>query len=492
MGNIRLIDGIIIVIYFVLMAALGVVGYKKNETSEDYFVAGKKLGTFSLAAMWLSSWIGGSSIVGTSTDAYNLGVCGGWYVVILSFGCAIFGLTFSKMVNRLGNKLHNITYPALITSRYDSRSGVVVVICCFLANLAFLASQLVAMGSMLTTITGWSTSTCFLVSTAITVAYSAIGGLLAITYTTWIQFILIVLGTVVLGIPLAGRAMGGFGQLQTLPPEWFDLGRAGWPTTIALAVSSIFSFFTSMDSYTRCFAAKSAKASRNGALWAAFAILFIALGATVIGLAARVLMPELPAGSSAYAALVASYFPAGISGLVLVGVFAAIMSTGVVCINCCAANISVDIYKDLIRPETPDRKIKLLGMLSSVIVGVVGAMLAWWKYNVIQLLLLAFTFQASSLFFPTVLGMFWKKPTANASFVSMAVSLLVVLLWMVGDGLGWGGVFTLDAVWPGLVSSALVYVLMSVFGKQSPEDIKRAERFCTDSPLPEENYVLDK
>ena len=80
MGNIRPVDAIIIIVYFAVMAALGIVAYKRNKTSEDYFVAGKSLGTFSLAAMWLASWIGGSSIIGTSTNAYNLGISGGWYV----------------------------------------------------------------------------------------------------------------------------------------------------------------------------------------------------------------------------------------------------------------------------------------------------------------------------------------------------------------------------------------------------------------------------
>lgn len=477
MGNIRLIDAIIIVVYFVLMAALGVVAYRKNKTSEDYFVAGKSLGTFSLAAMWLSSWIGGSSIIGTSTDAYNQGISGGWYVFILTFGCIIFGLTFSTLANRLGNKLKNITYPALITSRYDNRSGMVVVICCFLANIGFLASQFVAMGSMLTTITGWDMSVCFVVSTVVTVAYSAIGGLLAITYTTWVQFLLIILGTVVLGIPLAANAMGGVQQLATLPPEWFDVSRPGWPTIIALAVSSIFSFFTSMDSYTRCFAAKNGKVARNGTLWAGVGVLFIAFGATFMGMAAKVVFPELPAGSSAYAALVANYFPAGISGLVLVGVFAAIMSTGVVCINCCAANISMDIYKERIKPDAPDRQVKIMGMVSSLLVGVVGALLAWWKYNIIELLLLAFTFQAATLFFPTVCGMFWKKPTAKASFISMAISLAVVLLWLVGDALSLGSIFTVDALWPGLLASGFSYLLLSFIDKPTESDLEKTRIF---------------
>ena len=83
MGNVRVVDAIIIVVYFAVMAVMGIIAYRRNKTSEDFFVAGKSMGTFSLAAMWLSSWIGGSSIVGTSTDAYNLGVTGGCNVTIL-------------------------------------------------------------------------------------------------------------------------------------------------------------------------------------------------------------------------------------------------------------------------------------------------------------------------------------------------------------------------------------------------------------------------
>ena len=124
------------------------------------------------------------------------------------------------------------------------------------------------------------------------------------------------------------------------------------------------------------------------------------------------------------------------------------------------------------------KTLKILGMITSLAVGIIGALLAWWKYNVISLLLLAFTFQASSLFFPTVLGMFWRKPTGNASFYSMVVSLACVFLWLIGNNLGWGGVFKLDAVWPGLISSLLVYVIMGMMAKPTAEDYAKADQFC--------------
>ena len=182
-------------------------------------------------------------------------------------------------------------------------------------------------------------------------------------------------------------------------------------------------------------AAKSPRIAKNGTLWAALSIVFIAFGATYMGMSAKVLIPELPEGTSAYAALVMTYFPSGISGLVLVGVFAAIMSTGVVSINCCAANVSVDIYRDRVNPKAKDSTVKLLAVISSLVAGIVGAVLAWWQYDIVSLLLLAFTFQAASLFFPTVFGMFWKKPTAKAAFVSIIISMAVVLVWLICSAL---------------------------------------------------------
>ena len=120
-----------------------------------------------------------------------------------------------------------------------------------------------------------------------------------------------------------------------------------------------------------------------------------------------------------------------------------------------------------------------MGVVSSLAVGVIGAALAWWKYDIVDLLLLAFTFQASALFFPTVCGMFWRKPSQKAAFVSMCVSLAVVFIWLLGDGMGWGKLFEIDALWPGLISSGVVFFTMTLVCKPTEDDNIRAERFCS-------------
>ena len=475
----NVLDVIIILAYFVGMIVLGLIANKKQTGVDDYYLGGRSMGAFKIGALWMAGWIGGSSVIGTSSNSYSMGITGVWYVGEIAIGCVLFALVMAKPVKRASEVLQNITFPELIHARYDQKNSTMASITTILAMIGYTAAQFVAGASILNVLTGWNLGVCYILAAVVIVFYVSTGGLLAVTYTDIVQMALLLLGIVVLAVPLVGAQLHKMGAnlVTDLPASFFDLGAWGWPTILALGLSTIMSFFTSMDSYTRCFAAKNERVARDGALWAGLGVFFIAIGATIMGMAAKVLLPELPAGSSAYAALVAKFFPVGVSGLVLVGVFAAIMSTGVVCINVCSANISVDIYKDRIKPDAPDRKVMVLGIVSSLVVGVIGALLAWWKYDIIELLLLAFTFQASALFFPTVCGVFWKKPTAKASSVSMIVSLAVVLLWLVGDGLGWGKLFAIDALWPGLLSSGVVFFVMTLTTKPTEADKQRCEIF---------------
>lgn len=460
------------------MVVLGFIAMRRNKTVKDYFVTDKGLGVYSIAVLWMTTWIGGGAIVGTSTDSYNAGISGGWFVITIFIGVILFGVIFSGRIKSLGNRFNNITYCALMENRFDDRTSFLVVVCSFITFLGATASQLVALGTMLSTMTGWSQGAAFVVGCLVTIIYSAIGGLLAINYTAHVQFILIMLGTVVLGIPFAANAVGSVGGLASLPEEYFVLNRAGIGTMLALAVSTIGSIVTGMDSFQRCFAAKDEKSARRGTYIASAVVLAVAIGATFIGMAAKVLYPEIPTGNSPYAYLVMNVFPVGLSGLVLVGVLAAVMSSGVGCINVCAANVSVDMYYDRLSKNPKDSTAKTIAIISSIVCGAVAALLAWWKYNIIEIILLAYSFQTAMLLIPTVAGMFWKKPTSAAAFWSMIASMLVVFLWLIGDAAGWGPIFSIDALWPGLIASAAVFFPITILGKPTEEDIAKAEAFC--------------
>lgn len=472
------IDICFVVFYMVMMLGIGIYTSRKQSNMETYYVAGRKLGTISIACLWISCWIGGASVIGTSTKAYDMGITAIWYVGILAVGCGVFSLVFSKKVKKIGDHLENLTYPDFIEGRYDHRCRFISTICTLIGMIGVTASQLVASGVILNTITGWGNGISFTVAAVVLILYTALGGYLAVTYTDWVQVALLMTG-VIIAVPFAAKAIGGVGAIRVLPDSYFDVGAWGWPTIIAFALSTLLSFFTTMDSYTRCMAAKDAGTAKKGGLLAAVCILPIALCATYEGLAAKVLIPDLPQGSNSLIQLILVTFPSGIKGLVITGIFAAIMSSADIAILTASANVTRDIYQRYINPKAKDKTIVRLGTVSSLIIGGISLLFAWMNPDIMDILLITFTFLSAGLFIPTFFGFFWRRASIKAAFYSMTLSMITVILWYVGQNQGWGVVFRIDALWPGLLVSAIVFFSLSLLRGQSPEEVEKINRFLS-------------
>jgi SSS family solute:Na+ symporter len=96
------IDTSIIFAYLALMLAIDVYAGRKQDSVEDFFVAGGKVGAFSIACLWLASWVGGAAIVGGVAKTYEVGISGGWYISCMAIGCLLYGLFFAARVKRWG------------------------------------------------------------------------------------------------------------------------------------------------------------------------------------------------------------------------------------------------------------------------------------------------------------------------------------------------------------------------------------------------------
>lgn len=314
-------DVIIILAYFVGMIVLGLIANKKQTGVDDYYLGGRSMGAFKIGALWMAGWIGGSSVIGTSSNSYSMGITGVWYVGAIAVGCVIFALVMAKPVKRASEVLQNITFPELIHARYDQKNSTMASITTILAMIGYTAAQFVAGASILNVLTGWNLGLCYILAAVVIVFYVSTGGLLAVTYTDIVQMALLLLGIVVLAVPLVGAQLHKMGAnlVTDLPASFFDLGAWGWPTILALGLSTIMSFFTSMDSYTRCIAARDAKTARTGTIYAAVLVFIIAGASTFLGMAGKLILPGLSSSNNVIAALVVEFFPHGLKGLVLIG-----------------------------------------------------------------------------------------------------------------------------------------------------------------------------
>lgn len=252
----NVLDVIIILAYFVGMIVLGLIANKKQTGVDDYYLGGRSMGALKIGALWMAGWIGGSSVIGTSSNSYSMGITGVWYVGEIAIGCVLFALVMAKPIKRVSDELRNVTFPELIHARYDQKNSTMASITTILAMIGYTAAQFVAGASILNVLTGWNLGVCYILAAVVIVFYVSTGGLLAVTYTDIVQMALLLLGIVVLAVPLVGSQLHKMGAnlVTDLPASFFDLGAWGWPTILALGLSTIMSFFTSMDSYTRCIA----------------------------------------------------------------------------------------------------------------------------------------------------------------------------------------------------------------------------------------------
>jgi SSS family solute:Na+ symporter len=458
------LDTTILFTSLALMVGLGFWAKARQKDVEDYYVAGRRLGPFTIACLWIAAWIGGAAVVGTSTRVYEYGVTGVWYVLAQAIGCVLFGLLVAARIKRLGDRHRHLTYPDFIEQHYDSRTRVVATATTILAFTAYAAGQLAASAAILQVMLGWDYEVALVLAGLIVILYTAVGGYLAVTYTDRVQVALLLLGVVIVGIPVAISQAGGWGEMRgALPGSYYDLGAQGWDRIAALVVSMVLSFFVGMDSFSRSFAARDASAARRGALIAALLILPLAVAAVWLGLAAAVLYPDHgAAGSSILATFVLDAFPAGLKGLMLIAVLSAIMSTADICILTASANYTRDIHQRFIRPELSQAAMLRLGSLASAAVGLLSVLLAWKMRDIIDILQLGFTINAAGLYLPTIAALYGNRVPATAAFWSIGASLVTVIAWRVAADAGAGGVFAIDPLWPGLAVSILLLLVLTV------------------------------
>lgn len=465
------IDYTVLVLYFCTLLAIAVHANRKQKTTEDYYVGGRGVGTLSLAALWMSSWVGGAAIMGTAEKSYQIGISSLWYPFSMFSGFIFFALIFAGRIKELGDTHRHITYPDLIEQRYDTKVRLVSTVTTILAYIGYTASQLLSAAQIITSITGISLTYSFLVATTVTISYTSIGGFFAIEKTDRFQTLLVIIGVSGVAVPLTWHSLGDVSRLSTeLPTDFFQFGAWGWGSILAMFISMVLTFFTSMDSYTRCYAAKTERAARNGTLLAALIVLCISVSICFLGMSAKLIIPTGEDGTSTLIRLIIHVFPAGVKGVMLVAILSAIMSTADTCILSASANLTRDVYLRFINPKAQQAKVMRLSIASSILVGVVGALVGWYSKSIIDLLIMAFTINSAGLFLPTIGVLFWKRATSKAAFWSISVSLVTVIGWYLARGaFPESPLFSIDPVWPGLLASALFFFTPSLAASRLQE-----------------------
>jgi len=444
MHQFAFLDWAVISVYFASLAGIVWWSSRKQNSSKDYFLAGRNLGWFVIGCSLFASNIGSEHLVGLAGAGATSGVAMAHYE-LHAWCLLVLGWVLVPFYYRSGV----FTMPEFLERRYNSASRWILSIISLVAYVFTKVSVTVFAGGLVCKTLMpeliWMGIDSFwlgaLGTVILTGIYTVFGGLRAVAYTDAIQAIVLIVGSLFITV-IGLNKLGGWGELRaTVEPSFLNMWRPAsdpdfpWHGMLfAAPIVGLWYWCTDQYIVQRTLAARNLKIARQGTIFASYlkitpVFLFIVPGMIAYALAKKnMLIMETP--DQAYPALVQQLLPVGIRGLVVGGLLSALMSSLSSLFNSCSSIFTLDIYKKL-KPDTPEKKLVLVGRIATVAVVILGIlwipimkMISGALYQYLQSVQAYLGPPLTAVFF---LGVFWKRLNGQGAVATMGIGFFLGL-----------------------------------------------------------------
>jgi len=430
-------DWLVIGLYAAALLAIALKVARRQETSEGYFLAGRSLRWPFIGASLFAANISAEHFVGLAGSGYSGGMAVGGFEWMAIFCLVPLILLFLPFY--IKNKIY--TVPEFLEKRFSP--GVRLFFSAFMMVLSVLAKisiSLWASSLVFSDVLGWDRTTVIWVVGLVTALYTMKGGLRAVVYTDALQTVILLVAAVLLTVVGLSRVGGWSGLKAQLPPEMFAMVKPAthpdypWPGMF-IGVFLLGSFYWSMDQVLvqRVFAAKNLNEGRKGAVLCGALKLTTPFLLVLPGLIAKVLCPGLDRADQAYPALLGRLMPAGLLGLTVAGIAAALMGHISATYNSVATLFTRDFYLRW-KPEASQRTQIRVGRIAVLAVFIIGA--AWAPmigkfgnlFTYLQTVQAYLMMPFAGIFFA---GVLWKRTTSTGVLACLVTASVVcpLLMW---------------------------------------------------------------
>lgn len=487
------VDITIIVVYFVIVLAIGFWLKGQADTGEDFFMAGREMTAWIAGLSFLSANLGSLELMGWAASAYQYGILSvHWYWIGAIPAMLFLGLVMMPFYYI--SKTHSV--PGYLQLRFGEGSRAISAVTFAFMTVLMSGINMYSMALVMKVVLGWDINFSIWVSSLTVAVYVALGGLRSAIFNEVLQFMLIWLGALL--IPILGLVeTGGWDGLQqriiaNFPKQdfthaWSTLGKftdnpmgIHW-TGIVFGLGAIISFgywTTDFLVVQRVLAAKDLRSAKMAPIiGAGFKMLvpFIVILPGLLGLG--VLPIKLVGEAEAVATgghsynevlplMLARYCSGGLLGLGITALIAGFMSGMAGNVSAFATVWTYDIYRAVIRKDAPDGHYVSMGRwctVLGVLVSIGTAYLVMQFQSIMDYVQALFSFFIAPLFGTVILGMMWQRATSAGGFwglLSGTVSSVAMWAWVKAD--------------PG----ALRFIALSTDAKDMAENMYRALWSC--------------
>ena len=456
---------VVLLAYLVVLLVIGVWAGRESTTLEGYYVAGKALPSwviaFSSNATGESAWL----LLGLTGMGYLVGIHALWIVLGevlgVTLGWVLVALPFKEYTDRYAS----ITVPDYLEARFRDtkhrfRTIGAVIICSMVTT--YTAAQLTASGKAFDAFLGTGYTSGVLIGAGVTLFYTTVGGFKAVAYSDLLQGVLMFGGLLLLpvvGIFSAGGWTDLVEALRSIDPSLlapmgsFGLSVAGGASALSFMGIGL-AFLGAPQLLTRFMAARDRHAIVAGSLIAVICVIVFDIGAVFAGMAGRILFPALADPEMVLPTMSAELLPSILTGLFLVIVLAAIMSTVDSLLILASSAVVRDVVQTVFRPQLSERQLSTYGKLTTVVIGISALTFALGEARLIFWFVLFAWSGLASAFTPVILcSLFWKRTSRAGAIAGMVAGFLATVVWVL---LFKERFYDLYEIWPGFAVGFVV------------------------------------
>ena len=488
-----------IAVYLLAMVLIGLFYSRKNKSTDDFYLGGRKLGplvtAMSAEASDMSSWL----LMGLPGVALVAGLAEAtWTALGLGIGTWINWLIVAKRIRMYSQKINAVTIPEFFSKRFGDKKNMLSAIAGLVIIVFFVpytASGFNACGTLFSSLFGVDYFTAMVISAIVIVAYTTLGGFLAASTTDLVQSIVMTIALVVVvvfGINYAGgwdnvvinaNSMPGFLELFNT----YDASAKASTPYNALTVASTLAWglgYFGMPHILLRFMAISDKnklktSRRIATIWVfismAVAILIGVVGSAIVANGTIALdaansqriiieISKLISQNSAFFAIVA--------GIIIAGILAATMSTSDSQLLAAASAVSQNIVKEFLGKQLSQKASMIVARCAVIVISIVGVIWAKDEGSVFEIVSFAWA-GFGAAFGPVVLfALFWKRTTKWGALAGMVVGGAMIFIWKYVIA-NLGGVFAIYELLPAFILACIAIVVVSLLTKKPEKEIEK-------------------
>ena len=490
---------ITIFVYLLCMLLIGMYYTRKNESTTDFYLGGRKLGPFVTAMSAEASDMSSYLLMGLPGLAYLSGMADvGWTVIGLAAGTYLNWLFTAKRLRRYTQITNSVTLPQFFSDRFHDKKSILTAISAIIIIVFFIpytASGFAACGKLFSTLFGMDYMTAMIISAMVIVAYTAGGGFLAASITDFVQSIIMSVAILFILI-FATISAGGLGAVienaKSLPgyfsltSEYIAATGEASPYGVLRVFSTLawgLGYFGMPHILLRFMAAKDEnklKTSRRVAsIWVVFAMAI----AVMIGIAGKAMTDAGVIGALEGAntekiiITISDYLskfgviPAIVAGLVMSGILASTMSTADSQLLAASSSVSENLLRETFKLKLSDKFAMLIARITVIIIAVVAVFIAQDPNSSI-FGIVSFAWAGFGAGFGPVMicALFWKRTTLPGAIAGMVAGGAMVFIWkyLIAPI---GGVFAIYELLPAFLVGIIATIVVSLITKAPDKSI---------------------